>query len=122
MNIQERIKQACSEMEEVEYRSYSGRGMYGEQCVGIVGSWGDCMTVISLVISNHVQEMHDAARSALLNSDDVIEELSEKNDGIQTNLNLLFDFRSDQMGRSDVVVYWPDIEYIKLSSDDGDDE
>lgn len=109
MNIQERIKQACDEIGDVEYQRYSGRGMYGDQCVGIVGSWRNCMNVIGFVIKAHNDELFGA-------EDDVsFEEFN-------TNVDMLMDFRSDQMGRSDVVVYWPDIEYVKLSSDDGDDE
>lgn len=61
---------------------YSGRFMYGQKCVSIMGRMNDCVRVL--------------AKAATLNEDEFYE------------LNLS-DFRSDNMA-GDVVWYWPDFD------------
>lgn len=107
--IQERIKEACEMSGTATYRSYSGRGMYGKTCVGIVGSFRDCMNIIAIVVGTQAEELYDA------NDDDA----SDIHYDLQDNLASLMEFNYDSMGL-DVVVYWPKIEYIRF--DDQSDE
>jgi hypothetical protein len=69
--------------------SYSGRGMYGRECVAIVGSEGACQQIVAQVI----KELHGLLH---LHFDELVDTLlcSER----------------DSMGRSDIVLYWPGLQ------------
>lgn len=65
----------------LEARSYSGRGMYGAQCLGVdIGSWGEVMHITCALVAANV-DVED------------IKELGER---------MLY----DNMGRG-MIVYWP---------------
>ncbi len=79
-------------------RSYSGRGMYGKKCVGIVtDDPSDCVLAI-------VRELMDDCGD--------IDELRDL-------VGYLDNSSQDSMGRS-AIVYWPRIEWQEL--DDGDND
>lgn len=81
---------------DVSFRSnYSGRGMYGQTCVGLVGGFEDCMKVISSVIC----EMHE---ESIRDFEDEVETSVDFSEAVET----LLDFRQDSMGLQ-VIVYWP---------------
>lgn len=73
----------------VSFRNdYSGRGMYGRQCVGIVGDESTCMKIVGQVIKDaHAQGMD-----------------FEFDEAVDT----LLDSCRDSMGR-DIIVYWPEV-------------
>ena len=82
---------------DITYRdSYGYRGSYGRQCIGIVGSHSECMTVIAEVI----KELHDT---------DVLD--------FESAIDTLMGFDRDSMGR-DVIYYWPSIEPIGAEDDE----
>jgi hypothetical protein len=87
---QDTLKSICEDSGgEVEFRnSYSGRGMYGSTCVGIVGSMSDCMVVIGEVIKS-----------------------AEGNPGFEDTVDQLLSFSTDSMGR-DVILYWEDFDSL----------
>lgn len=91
--VQELLEQACNDHGDVSFRNtYSGRGMYGRQCVGITGSQHECRRVIAAVIGEIVESKagdHDLQ--------EVIEEL------------MLWD--QDSMA-CDVIYYWPSLPSI----------
>lgn len=73
--------------EDVEYRKeYSGRGMYGDNCIGIVGQWGDCTNAIAHTINELIADDN-------LNPEDT---------------ETLLSFKYDSMGM-DVILYWPEL-------------
>lgn len=87
--------------EDTSFRNnYSGRGMYGRECVGIVGSEDDCKALMAEVI----KEAH--ARGDEVEFDDVVD--------------MMFDYSQDSMGL-DVIIYWPHISPLegKQSNHDG---
>jgi hypothetical protein len=87
-----------------DVRAYSGRGMYGEQCVGVdTESVGDLMKVAAMLID------HNAC-----SADDVIA-LGDKT-------------CTDAMGLG-VILYWPSlkltaeqVEYLRDDDEDGESE
>lgn len=86
---------------DVEFRnSYGGRSMYGNRCIGIVGSHSDCMAVVGEVI----KECHDR---------DI--------DFFGSVIDTLMDFDRDSMGR-DTIYYWQDIEAIEDTADIDQDD
>ena len=96
-SIQEMLKEAAESFGEVSfYNTYSGRGMYGRQCVGITGSESDCLGVIAEVIS-------DIHNCSVLNDDFEFDE---------TVRTLLCNQSRDNMGY-DVIVYWPTLDPIE---------
>lgn len=118
MNLQERIKNTCQALGTVKYRSYSGRGMYGKQCVGIVGDWKDCQCLMQVVIGDQAQEVFDTARDA---TDESMDAAFDEHDDLQQTIAMIFDFRSDDMGLQS-VVYWPNLEYNGDTMNDEEDE
>ena len=99
-SLQSLIEEACAQSQHVVfYNEYSGRGMYGEKCIGIVGSLSDCMRVISAVI---------VTMSRTLNAE------------FEGNVQTLLDFSKDSMGR-DLIVYWPTLESFEEDSEELDE-
>jgi len=80
--------------------SYSGRGMYGRECVGITGPLGDCRKVIAMVINDAYDNTGDV---------DHEEELLAPEFDFRGLVDSLMDWEQDSMGRSDMVLYWSDI-------------
>jgi hypothetical protein len=75
----------------VSFRNdYSGRGMYGRQCIGIVGDESTCMRIVGQAI----KDAHAQADNDELVFDDVVD--------------TLLDSCRDSMGR-DIIVYWPEV-------------
>lgn len=106
-SIQSIIKAACHQHGEVEFRDdYSGRSMYGTECIGITGSMRDCQNVLGSLIS---QLTHDTFMSAMNARDGAEEDAAyDFNDEVQSTLALLTSFEIDSMGQ-DNIMYWPGI-------------
>lgn len=109
--LQELLEQACEQTEgsedEVSFRNtYSGRGMYGRECVGITGDHSACMKVIAEVIKGLMVDIEDS------DGDNPTIVRMSANEYVDT----LLGFDRDSMGR-DVILYWPE-----LSSIDSADE
>lgn len=82
------IKQELTEIlsKNENARSYSGRGMYGEKCVGIVGS------SFSEIFSNVVDDIFYSADDS-------------ENNRTHELMQLVMRFKHDSMGK-DMIVYW----------------
>jgi hypothetical protein len=110
MNLQKLIKSACEDSGLAEfYNAYSGRGMYGKQCVGITGDKSQCMQVLAEVIKASKDEV--AIDDGVLTFEEIVDTLME--------------FEQDSMGRSDVIIYWrtlPPIEETEPERDGQPDE
>ena len=103
ITLQQRLRAACIDSGVVSYYSdYSGRCMYGRNCVGISGSRKDCMKVISEV-------MQDIAAA---NGAHGVLQVGEWFD-------TLLDFDMDNMGR-DMILYWPSLDSEVTEHDDKD--
>lgn len=85
------------------YNGYSGRGMYGSECVGITGSKSECMKLIAEVI----KLAHEASAS-----DDEVE--------FDDVVDCLLDYEQDSMGRSDVIIYWRQLNKLTESEPEHD--
>lgn len=105
--IQAFIMQACEDSGEVSYRSYSGRGMFGRNCVGISSSRQQCMAIVNAVNSAMIQELFDAA----VNSADNKDAAYDLNDQVQKAIDQLLSFETDSMGY-DIIMYWPEMEFV----------
>jgi hypothetical protein len=75
-------------------RDYSGRGMYGKTCLGLVGDTRDLIRFIRFIEREHADEYTNFPM------DDV---------------DWLDDVREDSMGRS-TIFYWPKVQVV--SDDD----
>jgi len=88
--------------EDVGFRNnYSGRGMYGRECVGITGNWKHCQQVLALVVKADFE-------AALVQEDDDFCGMVDQ----------LLNFKVDSMGH-DIVLYWEDVEPVQ--EDDTED-
>jgi hypothetical protein len=109
--VQKFLKQACDGCDVKFYESYSGRGMYGKSCVGVVGSFKECMGIMVETIKACEQDIE-------LNSD-----YSQDPNSVyefQQRLDSLKDAEFDSMGREMLIVYWPGLEPIEEEEDSGD--
>lgn len=83
--------------EDISARSYSGRGMYGESCVGVT-----CDNPFKVI-----------AELAFMAGSDVAEENYSL---AQDILQVLGETRSDSMGRS-TIIYWPRVKWVETEDD-----
>lgn len=107
MHLQQIIKDAVdnlnsySDEPDVRFRNdYSGRGMYGRQCVGIVGTESECMRVIGQVIKQaRIKLMVPQMGSSELEGHQLFEEV----------VDTMLDFSQDTMSLRSVIMYWPEL-------------
>ena len=105
LSIQALIMDACRDHGDVSFRNdYSGRGMYGRTCIGIVGTRANCQVVIYEVMRELIDRLYDVAvdgdEQEASNLRDEVHECTEQ---------LIKQSREDSMGL-DLIVYWPNIE------------
>lgn len=86
--------------------NYSGRGMYGAQCLAIIGDRVFCMQAISRVIKTYATCAFDQ---------------SVPESAFASLVDIMMDFNQDNMGH-DVVIYWPEIQIEPLDEVDEDQE
>ena len=115
MNITKLLTETSENIGEdtVHVRSYSGRGMYGHQCLAITGPMKDCMCLIVHTLKESADEMYGAA----IDSDDDYQVSDALRSQHLKLIDTLLDYKQDSMGY-DVVLYWPDIEYTEPQEDD----
>lgn len=92
------VKDACEQTEDSDYEvrfrnDYSGRGMYGRRCIGIVGSEKGCKQVVAEVL----KQAHSDPSSDL---------------EFDTVADTLLDYDRDSMGR-DIIMYWPQVDSLE---------
>ncbi len=82
-----------------DFQDYSGRGMNGKRCLGIVVENDSAANVVLAIISAATENNpHDLSNEDLL--DDIFELCS-----------VLSDSKSDSLGH-DTIIYWPRIEWV----------
>ncbi len=72
---------------------YSGRGMYGKICLGVIVPRGREGNLLSKIIFGV------AARAMA------------KNQNINDITDVMKSYTTDSMGKSDMIVYWPDVPF-----------
>ena len=113
-SLQTLLATACDDIGEVKFRSYSGRGMYGAQCVAITGDSSACMRVLTAVNCAILQEVFETAIDADPDSSTSVTEAYDLNDQAHEAMELLGSWSQDNMGL-DVVLYWPSLPWIEAS-------
>ena len=118
--LAQRIKDACESSGEVSFRNdYSGRGMYGRQCVGIVSTTRECNKVIAAVIN----ALMSSVSARALEGDSY--KLTDAEQEFEQSVELLLDNQQDSMGYG-VIIYWESLapleEEEELDSDGQPDE
>ena len=115
-SVQEALREACEDVGDsdiVSFRnSYSGRSMYGRQCVGIVGSMAECQLIIAQVVKNLSMALSRVAKESVdpdysATQDDLADTENDFDKAITTLMN----FSMDSMGRRE-ILYWPELEPI----------
>lgn len=92
-----------------EVRSYSGRGMYGKECLAVTSE------ASGNVIINVVLQIMDAINGP--SSDAYYESVEAAKNLIQSLQN----HREDSIGRSS-IIYWPNIAWEDDQDENSDDE
>lgn len=131
-SIQEALREACEDVGDsriVSFRNtYSGRGMYGSQCVGISGSLAECQLVIAQVVKNLSMALSRVAKESLdPDYSATQDDLADTENDFDNAINNLMNFSMDSMGHG-TILYWPNLEpifeenqEIELHDADGDD-
>lgn len=110
MNLQQLIKDVCEDLyshsdePDVRFRNdYSGRGMYGKTCVGIVGHESDCLHVIGKIIKlARIKLMMPQMASSELEGHRIFDQV----------VDTMLGYSQDTMGLRSVIIYWPQLESI----------
>jgi hypothetical protein len=113
MSLQEDFKDACESSGEVTFRNnYSGRGMYGRQCIGIVGDIVACQLVIAQVIKDLGWRISRVSKESIDPDYSASpEDLDETMQDYELKVEHILQFRQDDMGLN-VILYWPNLEPI----------
>lgn len=101
-------------MNDFEPQQYSGRGMYSRTCLGISGDRESIMEVVAEIAT---QLMEDTFNKAVERGEGA-EHVNMQN---QQSVRTLLGFKMDSLGHN-VIMYWPDIEWEDLHSEEEDDE
>jgi len=111
MSLQEDLKDACESSGEVFFRNdYSGRGMYGRQCVGISGNITSCQLVIAQVIKDLGWRISRVSKESIdPDYSATPEDLQETMEKYEETVQHLIQFSWDNMGLN-VIIYWPHLE------------
>jgi len=113
MILQQRLRDACEKFQSARFRNkYSGRGMNGQQCIGIVGTHTECTAIIAEVIS----ESRNKLMTVQLGSS-----AAEQTQLFHQIVNTLLNYRQDDMGL-DVILYWPIMHPIPEPTEEDLDE
>lgn len=99
--LQEVIKQACENLDVKFYNGYSGRGMYGDSCIGVTGSLQDAMAVIA----ESIKQVKDNPVTGM---------------DFAWVVDALLNFREDRLGR-DTIVYWEELRPLDEESQEEDE-
>lgn len=103
-SIQQRMMKLCNDSEGVTFHNdYGGRGMYGEQCVGISGRRADLMDIISETIMQEVDDL-------IFNSKGE-EDWTPNLRNLGSSVKTLLGYSQDSLG-CDVIFYWPSLKPI----------
>lgn len=101
----------------LEPRSYSGRAMYGKQCVGVSGDRSELENAIKDIINDCLQEAFDrgAEEESISNEEEMTQKELEVNeyaslDELQEFVGKLLNYKQDQLGLG-MIYYWPSIEW-----------
>lgn len=101
--IQQFIHDAADGHGAVYDSPYSGRAMYGRNCIAIAGSWSTCQKVIADAIKTMAAEAFDDYEA-----DD--RDTGTLGSEFDTAVDSILDFSFDQLG-VDMIIYWPDIDF-----------
>ena len=104
-----------------EPRCYSGRGMYGAECLGVVGEDDECDKLLSSIITALIDDVYQMS----IDADDTEESLQNARktmDNAQCIVSALIrGQRRDTMGKQ-IVVYFPDIDWAEYNPEDEDED
>jgi len=115
-SVQEALREACEDVGDsgiVSFRNtYSGRGMYGRQCVGIVGSMAECQLIIAQVVKGLSMALSRVAKESVDPDYSATEDdLADTENDFDKAITTLMNFSMDSMGRG-TILYWPELEPI----------
>jgi NADPH-dependent glutamate synthase beta subunit-like oxidoreductase len=94
----------------VKFRNnYSGRAMYGKDCVGLVGELREIQTLVAELTVELIEQLYDYAIDANGDGDSEDDDIAETyHDNVIQAIEMLSNWRIDNMGLQ-MIMYWPDI-------------
>lgn len=103
-------------------RLYSGRGMYGRACTGIIGHRSTIFKAIGeFIAAAHKDVLSDLADVCEDDEAGLAAVSARSDEFMEFSSNLLAGFQQDNMG-FDTVVYWPDWEYKEEPVDESPED
>lgn len=92
--------QLCEDEDVVPYPKYSGRGMYGAECIGIVGKGPELMRFVLRIIPQ-IDPNYDFESTLHMNAEKPDVSIAFSDEWVRMN--------QDNMG-SELIYYWPEIQ------------
>lgn len=117
----ELINEAVADSDEVAARSYSGRGMYGRQCLAITGTHQACLELLKQVHNIALSELFDLAVDLGDNDDADANDAYAARDWLTDIVDTMLSYQTDSMG-FDIVMYWPDEEFVDPDGDEAEED
>ena len=102
MKLVDRIEHATITGDVRFQRNYSGRGMFGKECIGVVCSHADFAHLLATVVKNWNDRLLALADTDY-NTPDGIQAKKQ----FDAELESLFHYQTDTMGKTDLIYYWP---------------
>jgi hypothetical protein len=105
----------------IDWRQYSGRGMYGSRCLGITTD-NAIATILDMVDSAIAQGAPEYELSETASEEEEeINNLCQDRDHVRELIETLQDAKTDSLGLSQ-ILYWPRLEVTAdMLGDDSDD-
>ncbi len=95
------LESGCKDGKEVRFTySYSGRGMYGSECIGIYGSGSKCKRLIANIIQNMAATLAEEE-----NAENALAEFNEA-------VGVLLEYSQDSMG-CETIFYWYELKLTR---------
>ncbi len=106
-NLQQLIRDACAQSKDSDkatlfHNDYSGRSMYGKNCIAISGSHTACQATWAEVIRAASQEVVEAAL------DGTEEDAMMLHSSFTGLVHAICKHKTDSFGY-DIIMYWPDL-------------
>jgi hypothetical protein len=118
-SVQQLLCELAESEESVSVRSYSGRGMFGRECVAITGDVRSCQELIAEVIKQATSEVIDQAASLDDDSSDrEMESFHHEQSQLMKLIDTLTAYSYDSLGLG-VVWYWPKEQWVESEGEEG---
>ena len=120
--IKDAVDQVGDDDEISFYNGYGGRGMYGRKCVGVVGSERACLGIVGAVIKSMSSSLSALGITfGKEGTGEAQDKLAAWESEFENAVDILMDSSRDSMGRSDIILYWEQLDELPVEQQEPND-